>query len=132
MSASLLRPSIAPKRKDAAVQIGHGTEPFPIGIAEVDDPFVRKIVSSLVIRRADVEDWVQDAWVALIQSLPNLQLDPSRGTLLGWIRCVVFVARDAQRRANRLVTTADSHGLLKSEVAWRFENPSALGRVRKR
>lgn len=97
------------------------------------DPFVRSVVSSSGITRTDFEDRVQDAWVALIQSLPDLQLDPTRGTLLAWIRTVVFRAtRDGQRHRARWAPSPDSQEIVESIHDSRMPTPAAQCEGRER
>src|SRR5439155_4928421 len=51
-------------------------------------PRVRRIAQGHLKHRGDVEDCVQDVWVDLVEQLPALRLDSSRGELRSWISAV--------------------------------------------
>ena len=65
---------------------------------QIHDPLIRSTVKRRDISDSDLDDLVQDIWAILIKRLPKLELDPSRGTLHGW---VISVTRHHASRYNR-------------------------------
>ena len=73
----------------------------------------RSIVRQTDISQNDVDDAAQEIWALLVRRLPNLTLEPDRGTLHAW---VAAVARQPQRRRARSATVAARHEGLTPEL----------------
>lgn len=90
-----------------------------------NDPFVRATVSACGVGPMNLDDCAQDAWIELSRALPALRLDPSRGSLLAWIRTVVFrVTRDGLRK-RAVVFSSESCDLVKSSFDPDIPSPDA-------
>lgn len=77
------------------------------------NPFVRATIIACGVSSTNLEDRAQEAWIELIRSLPGLEVEPSRGSLLAWIRTVVFrVTRDAQRKLMQLKLVGEGQELV--------------------
>jgi len=55
---------------------------------KVECPNVVRIVSGRLSCRHDVEDAAQDVWRSVFDQLPELELDPARGSLAAWIATI--------------------------------------------
>jgi len=64
------------------------------------NPLIRVLVRKYAHRLADVDDLMQEVWIALADELPDFQQDPSRGTLQGWV--VTLACHVAAKEAHRM------------------------------
>jgi len=84
-----------------------------VAFVNILDPMIRLVITKYPGCRNDVQDLVQDVWIALIQRLPKLHFDPAAGTLRAWVAGVA--RRLASRHARRL--SRHHHEALTAQLA---------------
>ena len=77
--------------------------------------WIRRFVISLRVRLDEVEECVQDVWLALMERLKAWRYDPARGRFRTWLyRIVVHKTTDSLRRRRRHIaqplSVTDRHG----------------------
>lgn len=72
------------------------------------DRVIRRFANTFESRGVDVDDCVQEVWADLVESLPDFQLDRSRGKFTSWLYTVVrskatdMIRRNARHRCGEV------------------------------
>jgi RNA polymerase sigma factor (sigma-70 family) len=69
---------------------------------KVYDPLIRRLAVTCGARAVDLDDCVQEVWIALVTRLGEFRLDSHRGRFRSWLYCLVqSKATDLVRRRTR-------------------------------